>query len=131
VERGGRTKPWGATPNGGIAVPHSAEADQAANENNSDDQNSGVMSPEQRTKCDALQAEHDTLKIEKAALEEEAKKRQARGNLTTEDFARKAGVTEEATRKYFRGTDVPRLDCWPRIGRALVLKKSREPVLMV
>jgi predicted transcriptional regulator len=55
----------------------------------------------------------------------------AAAGLTTAEFARKAGVTEDAIRKYFRGTDVPRLDRWPRIARALSLKNARERVLMV
>ncbi len=46
--------------------------------------------------------------------------------LTTAQFARKAGVTEDAIRKYFRGTDVPRLDRWPRIARALGLKNAKD-----
>jgi hypothetical protein len=29
----------------------------------------------------------------------------------TAQFAKKGGVTEDAIRKYFRGTDVPRPDC--------------------
>jgi transcriptional regulator with XRE-family HTH domain len=46
--------------------------------------------------------------------------------LTTAEFARKAGVTEDAIRKYYRGTDTPRLDRWPRIARALGLKNARD-----
>jgi transcriptional regulator with XRE-family HTH domain len=46
--------------------------------------------------------------------------------LTTAEFARKAGVTEDAINKYFRGTDVPRLDRWPRIARALGLKNAKD-----
>ena len=45
-----------------------------------------LMSAEQRTKYDALQAEYDSLKTEKSVLEEEARKRQARANRATEDF---------------------------------------------
>jgi hypothetical protein len=86
---------------------------QAAIENDGDAQNIGVTSPELRTKYDAPQAGYDRLKTEKAALEKEAKKRQARANRAVEDFARKGGATEDAIPKYWRGTDVPRLDRWP------------------
>ena len=41
----------------------------------------------------------------------------AAAGLTTAAFARKADVTEDAIRKYFRGTDTPRLDRWPRIAQ--------------
>ena len=46
--------------------------------------------------------------------------------LTTAEFAAKVGVTEDAIRKYFRGTDVPRLDRWPRIARVLGLKNAKD-----
>jgi transcriptional regulator with XRE-family HTH domain len=51
--------------------------------------------------------------------------------LTTAEFAKKAGVTEDAVRKYFRGTDVPRLDRWPRIARALGVEMTPEIVLIM
>jgi hypothetical protein len=35
--------------------------------------------------------------------------------LTTAELAKRAGVTEDAIRKYFRGEDMPRLDRWPRL----------------
>jgi hypothetical protein len=50
----------------------------------------------------------------------------AAAGLTTAEFSRKAGVTEDAINKYFRGTDVPRLDRWPRIARALGLKNAKD-----
>ena len=53
-----------------IARLKAIDADQAAIENDADAQNNGVMSPEQRTKYDTLQADCGTLKIEKTALEE-------------------------------------------------------------
>src|SRR5262245_38267137 len=46
--------------------------------------------------------------------------------LTTAEFARKAGVTEDAIRKYYRGTDTPRLDRWPRRARAQGLKNAKD-----
>lgn len=46
--------------------------------------------------------------------------------LTTADLAKRAGVTEDAIRKYFRGVDVPRLDRWPRLARALGLKNAKD-----
>lgn len=51
--------------------------------------------------------------------------------LSTAEFARKAGVTEDAIRKYFRGTDVPRLNRWPRTsrsgGRTQTSVQARQP----
>jgi len=46
--------------------------------------------------------------------------------LTTAEFADRAGVTEDAIRRYFRGADVPRLDRWPEIARALGLKNAKD-----
>ena len=44
--------------------------------------------------------------------------------LTTAEFARKAGVTEDAIRKYYRGTDTPRLDRWPRIADRVLVDRD-------
>lgn len=46
--------------------------------------------------------------------------------LTTAEFAANVGVTEDAVRKYFRGTDVPRLNRWPRIAAVLGLENARD-----
>ena len=50
----------------------------------------------------------------------------AAAGLTAAEFAREAGVTEDAIRKYYRGTDTPRIDRWPRIARALGLKNAKD-----
>lgn len=51
--------------------------------------------------------------------------------LSTAEFAKKAGVTEDAIRKYFRGTDVPRVDRWPRIAATLRLETNRRIALIM
>jgi transcriptional regulator with XRE-family HTH domain len=50
----------------------------------------------------------------------------AEAGLTTAEFAEKVGLTEDAIRRYYRGADVPRLDRWPEIARALGLKNAKD-----